>query len=86
MSFEVPCIKYFVIDEITNGDSFGGDKPYDDLISAMSSARYQWAHLSDYDKKRRSAFYVVSGGLDDFGCYDACAGGNIHYDFLESEG
>lgn len=71
--------KYFVIDEKRNGDSYGGDKPYDDLNVAKCDADYAAAHLT---KSERNGRYiaVVIGEVDDDGCLDYESGYDVAYE------
>ena len=49
-------MKYIVID-CRECDVFTSE--YDSREKAVTEARYQWGILSEYDKKKRSEFYVL---------------------------
>lgn len=59
---------YAIIDRIQGGDQ------HEELCPtyswALDAATSQWAHLSAYDKRRREYFAVMSGELDEDGCFD----------------
>ena len=76
--------RYFVIDEIKNGDSFGGDKPFNTVEEARQEARRQWSSLSEYDKQRRSAFYVLYADFDpdEFGGANFESGGDVIEEYV----
>lgn len=49
-------MKYIIMDE-ANGDLF--NKEFETAEEAIKEANAEWEHLSAYDKKNRSAFYVL---------------------------
>lgn len=59
---------YAICDWIKNGDEF--DKVFETGKEALSHAERVWDHMTDYDKKRRSYYAVVTVELDDDGCID----------------
>lgn len=55
-------MKYILID-IVNGDMF--NKEFDSEDEALKAAGSEWNHLSEYDKNRRDAFYVLESANPD---------------------
>lgn len=62
--------KYAVIDDETSARSevYGSEKLYDDKVSALAEAAYQWSHKTESEKAACNAFYVVYGEPDEDGC------------------
>ena len=54
---------YIVCDQVKNGDLF--TEEFDDLEKAVKAANRDWEHMSDYDKNRREAFYVLESANPD---------------------
>ena len=61
--------RYYIVDRIAGGDCFDHVCPaiFGDVRTAIRKADTEWAALSDYDKRRRSDFYLckVQIGIDD---------------------
>lgn len=49
-------MKYILMDEV-NGDIF--NKEFTTSEEALTCAEREWNSLSEYDKKKRTAFYVL---------------------------
>lgn len=66
--------KYFVLYERKNGDSFGGDEPFDDINVAIASAERFWNHLTRNERINCNLCVaygnVVDGVLDVMTGYD----------------
>ena len=61
-------MKYAIITEIKNGDSF--EAIFDTEKEAVARADYEWGIMSDHDKKRREFCAVMEGEVDEDGCFD----------------
>ena len=61
-------MKYAIITEIKNGDSFVD--LFDTEQKAIARADYEWHIMSEYDKKRRAFCAVMAGEIDEDGCFD----------------
>ena len=64
---EAANMKYAIIDQ-TTGDWF--ESVFDSKDEAISRADYEWAIMSQHDKKRRTAFFVASCKVDEDGFVD----------------
>ena len=50
-------MRYIVIDERKSGDFF--TEEFESKDEAINSAKYEWNHRAEYDKKYTEAFYVL---------------------------
>ena len=50
-------MRYVVMDQVKNGDLFTDE--FDSLDEAVTSAEYDWNHLSEHDKNQREKFFVL---------------------------
>ena len=50
-------MRYIVIDERKSGDFF--TEEFDSKDEAINSAKYDWNHRAEHDKKRTERFYVL---------------------------
>ena len=50
-------MRFIVIDERKSGDFF--TEEFNDKDEAINSAKYDWNHRTEYDKKCTEAFYVL---------------------------
>ena len=55
-------MKYVLID-VFNGDMF--NEEFSDLEAAINKADYCWNHLTNSEKKKRTAFYVLDSANPD---------------------
>ena len=56
-------MKYVLIDWVKDGDMF--TEEFETAEKAVESASYEWEHLSESDKNRRSYFYVLESDNPD---------------------
>lgn len=63
---------YAIIDQ--KGDLF--ETIFETEEAAIKAADKEWARMSDSDKRRREYYAVVSGDLDEDGCFDYAKGYN----------
>ena len=56
-------MKYVLIDWVRDGDMF--TEEFETAEKAVESASYEWEHLSESDKNRRSDFYVLESANPD---------------------
>ena len=55
--------KYIIFDQVRNGDLY--TKEFDNISDARKSFHREWDHMSNSDKQRREAFYLMECDLDD---------------------
>lgn len=55
--------KMYILIDVVDGDMF--TKEFDNLKEAMRVSENEWEHLSDHDKKRREAFYLLESANPD---------------------
>ncbi len=58
----------FAIVDTKNGDVF--EEIFDDSDSALEKADSEWNGMTEYDKKRRSSYFVCGFDPDEDGCID----------------
>lgn len=56
-------MKYILIDWVRDGDMF--TEEFETAEEAIEAASYEWEHLSESDKNRRSDFYVLESANPD---------------------
>ena len=56
-------MKYVLIDWVKDGDMF--TEEFETAEEAVEAASYEWEHLSESDKNRRSDFYVLESANPD---------------------
>lgn len=68
---------YYIIDQIKNGDCFGGKEPLTNRDGtpvteeqAIAKANAAWNHLTEYEKSKRLEFFLVEAPADEDGCCD----------------
>lgn len=59
---------YAIIDRIKDGDSY--EQLFATYVEARDKADAEWSRLSEHDKRRREYYAVMSGELDEDGCFD----------------
>ena len=68
-------MKYALIDWVKGDDAF--TKEFKTAEKAVESASYDWEHLSEYDKNRRSDFYVLESANPDEDAEDHFDGNEV---------
>ena len=61
-------MKYAIITEIENGDSF--EDIFETEEKALARADYEWDIMTIHDKNRRQFCAVMKGEVDEDGCFD----------------
>ena len=68
-------MKYVLIDWVKDGDMF--TEEFETAEEAVESASYEWEHLSENDKNRRSGFYVLESANPDEDAEDHFDGNEV---------
>ena len=54
--------RYAIVDSLADGDWF--ENIYSNEVEAISTADAEWSRMTDFDKNRRSAYYVAEVEID----------------------
>ena len=65
-------MKFAIIDQIKNGDSF--EEIFNTEAEAITKADYEWSRMTQHDKDRRECYCVATVELDEDGCVDYTIG------------
>ena len=68
-------MKYVLIDWVKDGDML--TEEFETAEKAVESASYEWEHLSESDKNRRSDFYVLESANPDEDAEDHFDGNEV---------